>query len=393
MIKHLLQFSLITAIIIIILKFNKPPNKWEKILNTGNKTEALVLTQILNKPDKTATGNILLAVSGNEEVLLIDQNSKILHKWQIDAERARLLPNGNILVIMGSKWGEKKEPWMTYKDTLLELNPDNHVIWEYQATDDLHHDFNILPNNNLLLLKKEILSQSLRKPEYQDNNRWDSIRSDTIFEINRNKEVLWEWQSSKHLDINTCGRRPCIFHKKDKSERKNIRPQDWTHLNTANFLPENKWYQQGHSEFKPGNIITIPRNFWEAIIIDKASGKVVWRYGEDSTGGLIFGHEAQMITAELPGAGNVLIFDNGGKQRQYSIIKEINPITKEIVWSYSDPKNFFSPSGGSMQRLENGNTFISGDNGGNIFEVTATGEIVWQIKSNLRINRARKVYG
>jgi hypothetical protein len=225
--------------------------------------------------------------------------------------------------------------------------------------------------------------------EYRDLKRWNGIAADVVREINTHGDTVWQWNSSKHLDINSCGRRKCVFHKTKKARRK-PKPQDWTHLNTASVIPENHWYREGHTAFEPGNVMIVPRNFWEAMIISRSTGEVLWRYGE----GLIYGHEAHMIEPGLKGAGNILIFDNGGSgsayKRPYSIVKEVNPVTKETVWSYSDPKNFFSPSGGSMQRLSNGNTLISGDNGGLVFEVTQAGEVVWSMKSNLRVNRARK---
>ena len=97
-----------------------------------------------------------------------------------------------------------------------------------------------------------------------------------------------------------------------------------------------------------------------------------------------------MIEEGFPGAGNILIFDNGNGSRPYSIVREINPVTKELVWSYQNESEFYAPTGGLAERLPNGNTFISADNGGKVFEVTAEGEVAWQVKSNQRVYRAHK---
>ncbi len=125
-----------------------------------------------------------------------------------------------------------------------------------------------------------------------------------------------------------------------------------------------------------------------------------------------------MIPKNLPGAGNLLIFDNGGAAgygalvhglrgeggeplgtwpntfRMFSRVLEINPLTKQIVWEYKQPKLskdlngdgkilgneklFFSNLMSGAQRLPNGNTLITEADVGRIFEVTNSGEVVWE---------------
>ena len=124
-------------------------------------------------------------------------------------------------------------------------------------------------------------------------------------------------------------------------------------------------------------------------IVDKDSKQVVWRYTGTYQGGLSGGHEAHMIPQGFPGAGNILVFDNG-RTRQKSIILEIDPVTQELLWKYEAGSNFFSKSAGSAQRLKNGNTFISEDVSGRAFEITPSGEKVWEYKGEARISRARR---
>jgi hypothetical protein len=90
-----------------------------------------------------------------------------------------------------------------------------------------------------------------------------------------------------------------------------------------------------------------------------------------------------MIEPGLPGAGNILIFDNGIGCRSIahegcSYILEINPVTKEIVWLYEKSHRFFSANSGVQQRLSNGNTLITSSCGGRVFEVTPSCQIVWE---------------
>jgi hypothetical protein len=101
-----------------------------------------------------------------------------------------------------------------------------------------------------------------------------------------------------------------------------------------------------------------------------------------------------MIASDLPGAGNILIFDNGGSSgfgppspiapngsgvyaRATSRIIEVDPVTFELVWSYDGP-NFYAMNISGVQRLPNGNTLITEGPSGRLFEVTTDGDIVWE---------------
>ena len=106
-------------------------------------------------------------------------------------------------------------------------------------------------------------------------------------------------------------------------------------------------------------------------------------------GGLARPHEPYMIKKGMPGAGNILIFDNGigpktsnrdGKavRDKITVILEINPVSKQIVWLYQNGKEFYSSIQGTQQRLSNGNTFVCESTTGRIFEVTRDGEVVWE---------------
>lgn len=92
------------------------------------------------------------------------------------------------------------------------------------------------------------------------------------------------------------------------------------HINCASYLGPNKWYDQGDERFHPDNIIWDSREANILAIISHETGKIVWKMGPDFTesrelrmiGQIIGMHHAHMIPQGLPGAGNILIFDNGG---------------------------------------------------------------------------------
>jgi hypothetical protein len=82
--------------------------------------------------------------------------------------------------------------------------------------------------------------------------------------------------------------------------------------------------------------------------------------------------------------GNILIFDNGPTRLDqtfpFSRVIQVDPATSEIIWKYQDatPENFFSDRISNAQRLPNGNTLINEGMFGRFFEVTPSGEVLWE---------------
>src|SRR5262249_7498039 len=109
-------------------------------------------------------------------------------------------------------------------------------------------------------------------------------------------------------------------------------------------------------------------------------------------------HNAHWIAKGLPGAGNVLIFNNGMKRpgSPHSTVDEIVlPVDgkgryeqtrgrafgpKKGAWTYAAPKKneFYAPFISGAHRLPNGNPLICSGTNGTIFEVTADKEVVWK---------------
>lgn len=335
-------------------------------------------------------GLTLYSVTGDAAVSLIDNDGKFIHRWAVDATRARLLPNCNLLVVHGTDWGKRNEPWKSLRNTVREYAWDSSVVWEYTADTIAHHDVNRLENGNTIFPLKKVIKHKLPSLDDPSEMVVRRVRSDNIVEITPSGEVAWNWLLHEHLDVEKCGARKCNTPLAD--ERWIKIPRDWSHVNTTSVIPPNKWHESGDARFAPGNVMILPRNFWEFLVVDRKSQKVVWQYSGDFRGGVVAPHEAHMIPEGLPGAGNILVFDNGGRERKYTMILEINPVNKEIEWFYEDGANFYVPAKGAVQRLSNGNTLISGGPTGRIFEVTKDKQIVWDLRAGKSVNRAKK-YG
>ena len=318
----------------------------------------------------------------SSKVRLIDMNGNVVHTWDVTPagnKRVRLLPNGNIIHV-------DREPGHR---AVYEYNWEGKVVWEYKCPDGElpHHDIRRLPNGNtLLLIENHMPAEYLKKIKDVDVPWWGQIKrsqakvlGNIIREITPDKKVVWEWKDYENLDVNRFSPVNAVV--------------DWSHGNTISVIPENKWYDEGDQRFKPGNVLYNPRNLDEFYIIDRDTKKIVYSWTYRTEGGLSHCHEVEMIEKGLPGAGNIMLLDNGLFPRHrnrvgQSLILEINPKNKEIVWKYltvgySNMK-FSTKTRGSVKKLPNGNVFISEDNSGRVFQVKPMadhpegGEIVWE---------------
>jgi hypothetical protein len=181
---------------------------------------------------------------------------------------------------------------------------------------------------------------------------------------------------------------------------------DWLHINSIAWLGENRWYDGGDERFHPDNIIFSARNTDIIAIISRRTGDIVWRVGPDYTAGnrehalgpIIGQHHAHMIPRGLPGEGNILLFDNGGRsgygygddpvasaaEREYSRVVEFDPVDLTLVWQYgkpSGPQYMSSIVISAAQRLPNGNTLVTIGVEGRLIEVTPDKEKVWEFSS------------
>ena len=339
----------------------------------------------LYKPDRCANGYTLLW--RGTEPRLIDMNGRVVHRWRCSAgeieygvSRARLLQNGHLLVQRGGM--------MDRDGAIQEYDWGGQLVWDYTHRYNprpellgLHHDVFRKPDGNTLMICRVPVPEAYAAHVRDATFKRMTLYADAILEVNREREIVWEWTSYKHLDLN-CRR---VFADPGWwAGPYNNTPCDWTHFNTVQALPENRWFDGGDVRFRPGNVMVSPRTMDRVYIIDRDTKAVVWSYRGDYCGGLSGQHEPHMIEAGLPGAGNILMFDNGASPfrdlahagRSYAL--EIDPVTQEVVWVYDDGEQFHANYTSSTQRLGNGNTLICESAGKRVFEVTPECEIVWE---------------
>lgn len=385
------------------------------------------------KPDRCWNGFTLYG--GNRRGQhLVDMDGNMVKEWK-DVEHGKILPGGYILGDVNYH-GEGAERGRQ----LFQMDWDRNIVWKFDRTEKVkmegkeiwsartHHDFEregnpvgyYVPGMEPLVDKGKTLILSSKTTE-NSKIAPGKLLDDCILEVAWNGEVVWEWRSCEHFDEmgfseaakNAIYRGASLSNEYDglHNTSRSHSPYDWLHSNSISYLGPNKWYEGGDNRFHPENIIWSGRHTNTIGIIDKDTGKFIWRIGPDYTkpelrniGQIIGQHHAHMIPKGLPGEGNILVFDNGGfggyghpnpgsptgidnAVRPYSRVIEFNPITIEICWEYSAKKigytyhrhyQFYSPYMSSAQRLPNGNTLICEANKGHIIEVSSDLEIVWE---------------
>jgi Arylsulfotransferase (ASST) len=378
------------------------------------------------KPDKTWSGYTLIDTHEQQGAVLLDMNGNVVRHWtEINAMPGpfRILPGG---YVMG---GTTQRAPHQESIALRELDWDGKEVWRFDRTEQVtlengetvwaarqHHDWQregspvgyYAPGQAPLVDRGRTLilaHKNVTKPEISDKR----LEDDYLLEVSWTGEVLWEWLASDHVDefgfsedARNAIHRSVAFSRARQSA-------DWLHVNAASYVGPNRWFDGGDARFNPENVLISMREASIILIIDR-EGHVVWRMGPDyrddpalaKLGQIIGQHHPHIIPVGLPGAGNLLVFDNGGSagygagtavapngvgvlQRDYSRVLEIDPVTFEKIWEYSIPGTehyqFFSQYVSSAQRLPNGNTLITEGNDGRVFELTPEREIVWEYVS------------
>jgi len=359
---------------------------------------------------------------------LIDLNGNEVHQWAKEGFPPVLLDpavtggqRGHILLQLSSQQATPNSMNGPSTQSLGELDWDGQVVWQwsgaepqqaYGSTEEIkpygagagvrqHNDWRRLPNGNTVVL----VSFAHHVPGFKA----DTVVDDAIYEVSPQGDLVWQWVASQHLEEIGFSEASLKLIRNTLARNDKAIPFDYLHLNNLSVLGPNQWFDAGDKRFNPDNLLIGSRNANFIAIIDKKSGQIVWRIGPDyasptQAGGklprpidqIIGQHDGHLIPKGLPGAGNLLVFDNQGEAGYPSVgpgmqprsrILEIDPIKKEIVWQYTGADSgapswsFYSSFISSARRLPNGNTLIDEGTSGRLFQVTPKGEIVWEYVS------------
>jgi len=317
-----------------------------------------------HRASMSTKGYTLLSPSSDKSAYLIDIDGRVVHQWtfdSIDPGYGRLLDNGNLLM-SGSdvtlppppedeptKAPPPFESHITrlggYKTTLLEVDWNGNVVWEYHHRAQ-HHDFVRLPNGNTMVPVWVELSEELHKAvrggHRLPRERLPRLLSDDLVEVDsEGVEVrrihIWELFDPVKDPIHPTKRR-----------------WEWTHTN-------------GIDVNEAGDIVFSARSNDRIGVIDGSTGELKFRYTE--THGQ---HHPTWVGDNL-----IQVFDNGSSN---SRVIEIDITSGDVTWEYKGApvQQFFSNYISGADRLGSGSVLVCEGSSGRLFEVTRNCEVVWE---------------
>ncbi len=273
-----------------------------------------------------------------------------------------------------------------------------------------HHDAVQLPNGNVVFIAferktgEEALAAG-RDPEFVADA--GEVHPDTLIEINPwNGEIVWEWRVWDHLvqdfdpDADNHGVPEAHPELVDINVTSGMNEADWNHLNAIAYNAE------------LDQLVVTSAFLGEIWIIDHSTttaeaaghsgglrgrgGDLLYRWSGLSAPSTSNApqhpstkHDGTWIADGLPGAGNLLVFDNdplGGSPESVVVELELPLLDDgwyeraQTVWSFA-AEGFYAPFVSGAQRLAGGNTLVTDGPAGRIFEVTPEGDIVWEYVS------------
>ena len=406
------------------------------------------------EPGTIADGYVHFSPLLSGTTYLVDRSGRAVHTWEsryAPGVSACLLDNGHLL-----RTARRNGPpaFSNGGDggRVQEFAWNGELVWEWVMDGDEplpHHDMAALPDGDLLLIVWERKSREEAIRAGRDPGLVDAggLWPDALLQIRperpRGGRVVWEWHVWDHLvqgrnarlrnfgsvaehpelvDIN--GSRPTGFT--DEAIRK---------LKAIGYLAGHTTRTDGLADFMHTNSVAYNQRldqialsvsgFNEIWVLDHATttaeaashaggragrgGDLLYRWGNPAvygrgTGGdqKLFGqHDARWIPEGFPGAGNVMVFNNGAGRpgKDFSSVLEIAPPLRpdgtytmqagrpfgpdRPAWEFSggDRGSFLAEFISGAERLPNGNTLVCAGPTGRIFEVTPGGRTVWEFES------------
>ena len=371
---------------------------------------------IVNEED-SFNGYTLFSPSIQYRTYLIDNCGEVVHMWEAQTRiggSEYLLEDGS-LIRCARVNGNFSGGGITGR--IERYNWEGELIWSYEYADinhHLHHDIEVLPNGNILMIAWERKNQF----EAMENGKTNNISQHglwpgMVIEVQPmgidSGEIVWEWHAWDHMiqDVD-----PGLLNFGQISEnpnRININFQsnysDWIHFNAIDYNAD------------LDQIVLSSRHWSEFWIIDHSTttaeaatseggiygmgGDLLYRWGNpiaynsgDEQDQKLFGqHDVRWIESEFRYGGLIMMFNNGVDHSSIGVMEPpINDIgsyvlnkngsfgPEEFSYEYDggSDNSFFSSRISGAEILENGNILICEGRNGRFFEVNEDEQKVWE---------------
>ncbi len=374
-------------------------------------------------------GHTLFYPNNQSSVYLIDNCGALINEWKLsegsfagavakmDSHANLFVASANSTLVNQSSFGAGGAGGVIEK-----YDRNNTLIWRHIAADSLqrqHHDFEILPNGNILYIVwqrhflDEIVSMGFDTVTHPQREIW----SDSVLEYDPLlDQIVWQWNSWDHIvqdydenssnygDVSQSLGRIDLNYQDYSFGR-----QDWLHSNGISYLEERD------------QIVLSVRNFNEIWIIDHSTtieeaatseggvsgkgGELLYRWGDSNTyqedsfdvqRRSFWQHDPDWVLTDN-GEQGILFFNNfldeersegqlilpvfDAESQTYQLAQdstEYLPLHPIETYSHPQQEKTFSTAASSIQKLPNGNILMCAARQGRIFEITMEGNLVWE---------------
>ena len=370
--KVLLALAFATLFINLSCKDNKPEVPVEELAvvrewkpeDTRSLTEVSAKRGLILNTDEDTEGYVLYEPSLGTSTYLIDKDGNVVHTWESDLNSmdSYLMPNGHLFRL------ERDENFPTFASggqagRIREFDWEGNKVWDFKYFDEktlLHHDFEIMPNGNILAISYDAKTVEEAVAAGRDTSHIPKagIWPDKIIEIEpirpEGGKIVWEWKMWDHLvqdidstkanygkisdnprkiNINTHGEEGPPMNEEQIKQMIQVgfmtnnatidnQGSDITHMNAISYNPELDQI-----------VVSVPA-YSEIFIIDHSTttneakgsnggkwghgGDLLYRWGNPKNYGrgtekdqkLFFQHDAKWIHKGYPGEGNITVYNN-----------------------------------------------------------------------------------
>jgi hypothetical protein len=371
-------------------------------------------------PDLISNDYILAVENSSTTSYLLNKEGDKIFTWNFTnttGNDLELLNDGSIIGLFKDE--NPSIDFGGFGGTAKIINNSGITIWEYTVSDNnsiAHHDVEILPNGNVLMIVWERIQNQIAVENGVDFE--NDIFVEKIIEINRSSNtVVWEWNSWNHIIQDKFESLPNYGDINENPNKINI---NYTVDNPPGgnfFINGDIMHANGLDYDESNDLIYLSVNYYDEVwVIDHSTtldesnsssggnynkgGDLIYRFGNPNTynsfGDKIFDkqHFPNLLEDGVVGEGNILIYANGVNDEQSTIYELEMPTNFDllpnsnnepnIVWNFTDENLYANKLSGAI-RLSNGNTLITESDYG-FWEVTMDGEVVWKYKKDEQTN-------
>ncbi len=346
------------------LAVNTEVKQW-KPEDTRSITGITAKRGLIKKEAAATPGYVVFQPAQSTQTYLMDLDGKVLHTWKGDLSsmQSYLTRDGHLFRL------ERDPDFPTFAaggqaGRIREYDWDGNMLWDFEFANEkelTHHDFEIMPNGNILAISYDAKTPEEAIAAGRDPNHIPKagIWPDKIIEVKPTRpsggEIVWEWHMWDHLvqDLDSKKKNYGVIAENPGKININVQGDEGgppmtaeqvegmkkNRVLTSNATVENRGSDITHTNAISYNpaldqiAISVP-GYGEIMVIDHSTtteeakgstggksgqgGDILYRWGNPANYGRgtkadqrLFGqHDVKWIPDGYPGAGNLTVFNN-----------------------------------------------------------------------------------